>query len=388
IPIPWIGLVLCMVCCIQNKIMPFSKILYLMILLILILIITTFINYEENSAPLSFIALRFLNIIAFLIILNYFAYQKYKNHNFLYLEKNIINIGLFFSIVAILLFFIHMLNLQEINFIDQFRNRLTTGAGKEYPTMYNFNFDQDNFSYYRSNGTFREPSLLVNALILPLFLSIKNQRYFSTIIIGISIYMTYSLAILIAMIFGIIFSLLVIYKKKILLKNSLLFMLLSVFLAYLLFKFGNIFSNVYVERLIHLGENNSRDYIYQNLDIILGDYWTGNGIGYGFFKLAEHMFGSSAVPVSFLSLPLNIWSAGGILSLIIIIFLISYHNISTLMNFNNFNRNLYLLITPLNVFLILYFSSFEELHIWHAITLGMYLSYLADFNKKNIKKQL
>lgn len=385
IPIPWIGLMLCTLSCISNQIMPFPKLLYSIILLILVLIIITSIKYKYNNAPLDFIAIRFINILAFVIILNYFASQNYQNKNFLYLEKNLINIGLFFSLIAILLFFIQMFNLQGINFLDFLRNRLTTGGGEIYTLKYNYNFD-DQYVYYRAIGTFREPSLLVNALVLPLFLSIKNKRYLSMAIFSLSIYLTYSLAMFFAISFGLIFSVVVIYKKKLVSKNfilSALFVIFLTFLFLLYLNFGPEFSNIYLERLAHLSENNSRDYIYKNLEIILGEYWFGNGVGYGFFKLAEHILGSSDIPVSFLSLPLNIWSSGGIIGLAIIIYLILAHNILTLINFKSFNRDLYFYIVPLNVFFILYFSSFEELHIWHAIALGMFLSYLNSFKQKN-----
>lgn len=382
IPIPWIGLMLCTLSCISNQIMPFPKLLYSIILLIFILIIITIIKYELNNAPLGFIALRIINILAFVIILNYFACQNYQDKNFLDLEKNLVNIGLFFSSIAILLFLTQILNLKEINFIDFLRNRLSTGGGEIYTLKYNYNFD-DQYVYYRAIGTFREPSLLANALVLPFFLSIKIKRYFSMAVIGLSIYLTYSLAMFIAICFGVASSLFVIHKSKLISKNIILPFFTLIFLMFIFFKFGSEFSNVYLERLVYLSENNSRDYIYKNLEVILGDYWLGNGIGYGFFKLAEHILGSFAVPVSFLSLPLNIWSSGGVIGLIIIIHLILSHNILTLINFNSFNRNLYLLIVPLNVFLILYFSSFEELHIWHAIALGMYLSYFNHFKENN-----
>ena len=132
-----------------------------------------------------------------------------------------------------------------------------------------------------------------------------------------------------AICFGLVSSFIVIYKKKLISKNFILPFFFLIFLIFIFFKFGPEFSNIYLERLAHLSENDSRDYIYKNLEIILGDYWLGNGVGYGFFKLAYHILGSFEVPVSFLSLPLNIWSSGGILSLIIIFYLILSHNILT-----------------------------------------------------------
>lgn len=388
IPIPWIGLMICMSCSIQSKIMPFSKILNSMLLLLIILIIITLLKFESNSAPLSFIILRFLNILAFIVILNYFAFQNYQNRNFLYIERNVVNIGLLFSIIAILLFFIHMYNLQDFNFVDPLRNRPTTGGGETYITQFKYQYDDYKSINFRAIGTFREPSLLVNALILPFFLSIKNKRYFSMMIIGICMYLTYSLAIFVAICFGLFCSIIFISKEK-LISRLFILLLISIFLIYIFFFLSeSIFSNIYIERLVNITEYNGRDYTYRNLNVILGDYWIGNGIGYGFFKLAEHIFGSTEVPVSFLSLPLNMWSAGGILGLIITLSIISCHNVLTLINFNSFNRELYLLITPLNIFFILYFSSFEEFHIWHAIALGMYLSYLKEYKKNNNKNIL
>ena len=381
IPIPWIGFIFCVLSCLSNQIMPYRKLFWLMIFLILILIMTTYFGYEENSASLQFILIRFLNIIGLIIVVNYFANQDYetiKNSN---LENNLIYFGLFFSFIAILPVILDFFNIREMNFVDFLKNRLTTGVGNEYFNQkFNSSFDP-NFYYIRATGTFREPSLLVISLILPLFLSIKNKKYFSTIIIGICIYYTYSLAMPIAIVFGLIFSLIVTKKLKFLSKNFIfIFLLISLFI-FILYKVGLTGSNIYVKRISHLLKDVSRDYIYQNLDIILGNYWIGNGIGYGFFELSEHVLGNRDVPTSFLSLPLNFWSAGGIVGLIIILIWISYHNIVITL-FNKFDSSIYILTSMLNVFFILYFSSFEEMHIWHSVGFGIFLSYLNEYKKK------
>jgi hypothetical protein len=384
IPLPWMGLFLCIVSCINNQIMPYRKLLWSMFLLILILIVTTSVNYEQNVASLDFILLRFFNIIGLVIIINYFAIQNTQNSVHLTFEKNLVNIGFFFSIIAIIVFFFHKFGIQEINIIDLLRNRLTTGAGKIYPIGQDYNFDPGNYKFYRAVGTFREPSLLVNALILPFFLAIKNQKFFAILVIGICIYLTYSLAIWFALLFGVTFSLLIIYRLKFFSKYLILGTFFVIFLIYIIYTYGFIDSNVYYQRILHLAENDSRDYIYKNLDVIMGgNYWFGNGVGFGFFNLTEHIFGNTLVPTSFLSVPLNYWSAGGIMGLIIILIWISFHNLATLIYLKGFNKNLYLILSPLNVFFILYLSSFEEPHIWHAICLGYYLSYLSA-NKKEI----
>ena len=382
IPIPWIGFTLCVLSCLSNQIMPYRKLFWLMIFLIFILIMTTYIGYQENKASLQFILIRFYNIVGLIIVVNYFASQDYetiKNSN---LENNLIYIGLFFSFLAVLPVMFDFFNIRVIDFLSILKNRPTTGVGDNYLNL-KFNSDFDpNFYYKRVMGTFREPSLLVISLILPLFLSIKNKKYFSSLIISVCIYFTYSLAMPIAILFGLIFSLILITRMKFLSKSFIFsFLLISLFI-FILYKFGLIESNIYLKRISHLFEDNSRNYIYQNLDIILGNYWTGNGIGYGFFELSQHILGNGDVPTSFLSLPLNFWSAGGIIGLIIILIWISYHNILIIL-FNKFDSSIYIFASMLNVFFILYFSSFEEMHIWHSIGFGIFLSYLNDFKTKH-----
>lgn len=380
IPLPWIGFIVCVLSCITNQIMHYHKLFWSMISLICVLIITTYVGYDENSASLKFILLRFTNIIGLVIIVNYFANLDYESIKNSILENNLINLGLFFSLVALVILILQIFNIHEINIFDHLKNRLTTGAGENYSSKYNYNFDPQKI-FYRASGTFREPSLLVNALILPFFLAIKNKNFFAILIIGLTIYLTYSLAILAAILFGLIFSLLVIYRTKLFNKNFILCFIFFILSIYIFYKFGLFEKNVYGQRLFHLFENDSRDYIYNNLDIILGNYLIGNGIGYGFFELTQQIFGNRIIPTSFLSVPLNFWSSGGIIGLLIISFWIFSHNIMTIIFFDKFNKTLYLLITPLNIFLILYLSSFEELHIWHAIGLGFFLSYLKDFKK-------
>ena len=383
VPIPWIGLTFCVLSCLLNQIMPYRKLFWLMIFLIFILIMTTYIGYQENNASLQFILIRFYNIAGLIIVVNYFACQDYetiKNSN---LENNLIYIGLFFSFLGVLPIMFDFFNIHVIDFVNILKNRPTTGGGDDYLNMkFNSDFDH-NFYYNRAMGTFREPSLLVISLILPLFLTIKNKKYFSTLIISTCIYFTYSLAMPIAILFGLFFSLILITRMKFFLSKKFIFsfLLLSLFF-FIFYKFGLIESNVYFKRISNLFENNSRNYIYQNLDIILGNYWIGNGIGYGFFELSQHILGNRDVPTSFLSLPLNFWSAGGIIGLIIILIWISYHNILIIL-FNKFDRSIYILVSMLNVFFLLHFSSFEEMHIWHSVGFGIFLSYLNDFKKKH-----
>lgn len=392
IPFPWIGLMLCTATCLQKKIMSHTKLFWSLIILIILLILITFVTLENNKAPLNFIVLRILNIISFGIIVNYFALQDYHDENRLKMENYLIILGLFFSIISILGFILNAHNLQDLNIIDQLRNRPTTGKGDQYLNKFSFAFDSDIHKYDRAIGTFREPSFLMNALILPFFLSIKNRKYFISITIGICVYLTYSLAIFFALLFSLIFSFIIIYRNKLFIKKFILFYFLIIFLCIVFLIADFNFSNLYFQRLNNFNASNNRLYIYENLDIILGNFYFGNGIGYGFFSLGEHMAlmgqiqsgpGQEIIPVSFLSLPLNMLSSGGIICLLIIVIWIFYHNLLILVNFLNFNLNLYLLIVPLNIFLLLYFSSLEELHIWHAIGLGLLLSYLGSYKKVN-----
>jgi hypothetical protein len=382
IPLPWIGLVLCIFSCLTNRLMAHKNLFWSMILLIFIMIASTYYNYKQNSVPINFIILRLINILAFLIIVNYLTINHQQQFNITY-EATIINIALFFSIISILAFIIHMNNITELNIIDLYKNRLTTGAGKIYPSKHDFNFTSETF--YRLSGTFREPSFLGAALILPFFLALKNCKYLAGIIIFIAIYFTYSLAIFIAIIFGTLFSALVIYRANILSSFSIKLFAFFILGIFLLYEF-ELFSNVYLDRLFFLKEDKSRYYVYENLRLILGNYWIGNGIGFALFKLAESMTGQISIPVSILNLYINIWSSGGVIALIIIIIWLILPSTLALVNKRKDldKKSLFLLLIPLNTFLILYLSSFEELHIWHAISLGLYLSYL---NSKKIKKK-
>ena len=97
--------------------------------------------------------------------------------------------------------------------------------------------------------------------------------------------------------------------------------------------------------------------------------------------------GQEIIPVSFLSLPLNILSSGGIVSLVIISVWLLSPNVFAVFRYKSIEyRSIFLLLAPLNAFLVLYFVSFEELHIWHATALGIYLSYLNKFKKLNNEK--
>lgn len=392
VPYSWIGLMVCTVLSIYNKIMPFKKLFWSMIVLIFILIFITTIQYKDNNAPINFIILRFINLIAFLIIVNFIVIQNFRNNFILKLENNLIILGTFFSILAIISFYLNMFNFNEINIVEKLKNRISTGGSIEVLTNECTFFDNYSSMCHRALGTFREPSLLAISLVLPFFLAIKNYKYFSILLIGLGIYLTYSLSILFAILSSITLSLLIADKNYFFSKKILIFFLLVSFSIYILHELSIFSSNIYYERITTLLENNSRDYIYKNLHIILGNYWTGNGVGFGFFNLSDHIFKGSEnifnqkgniVPTSFLSLPLNYLSAGGILGLFIISFWVLCHNLFCLKYLNVFNRNLYLLLCISNTFLFLYFSSAEELHIWHAIALGICLNFL-NFNKKKI----
>lgn len=394
VPCPWIGLMFCTCSSISNKIMPFQKLFWSMIFLIPLLATITFIQYENNSAPLNFIILRFINLLSLIIIVNFIAIQKFRSDYILKLENNLIILGLFFSIIAIISFFFQVFDFQQINIIDNLKNRISTGGGSSIRGVKDGCLFGDAYAKlcHRAQGTFREPSLLSISLILPLFLSIKNKNNFAILIIGLSIYFSYSLAVFIGIIFGTTFSLLILYKSKLFSVKNLLIFLIVIFVIYFLYIYDVLSSNIYAERIISLIENKSRSYIFNNLEIILGNYWTGNGVGYSYFSLSEQIFKDSehifdkngnVVPTSFLSLPLNFLSAGGIVCLAIVFLWVIYPNISSFIYFDQFNRNLYLMLCMINIYLLLYFTSVEELHIWHAISLGICLNFLS-FNKRKI----
>ena len=121
----------------------------------------------------------------------------------------------------------------------------------------------------------------------------------------------------------------------------------------------------------------SRGYVYANLGLLQGSFFLGGGIGHFEFALTREL--NLDLPVSTLNLFLAILAAGGVASLAL---LLPWFIRPTLLVSGNRRdlsvRESLLLLLPLNAFAVLYLTTFEELHIWHATALGLCLGRISQ----------
>ena len=364
VPVPWIGICICMLASIKSQFMPFQSLSVTFIFMIAFIVASTALNWP-TKAPNSYIFYRMLNFLGFYMIVNFITLQASLPQFVKYFEKYAIRIGLIMAFISFFVFFLHVFGLGDIP-----RNRIGT-AGFDQPIAFTFEVGG---LVSRALGTFREPSFLAMALVLPGIIALKNRKWRSLMVIISALSLTYSLGIFFAIILGFlttcIFSMNVGKQLKTLFTYGLLFLVSSYVLV-------NVFDDlIYFQRLSHITSlkltETSRGYIYQNLNMISGNWVSGVGVGGFGFLLSEFL--GTVHPVSTLNLFLNVLTSGGVLALVMLLYWFVYPNVLMLRYRKYFaTSEVFLLLLPLNVFLFLYLITFEELHIWHAIALGLLL---------------
>ena len=370
IPISWIGFLLCVLVCIDVRLMPFTYLSASFFSLIIILVGATIFFGQEN-VPLSYVLLRILNIIGFFVVVNRIALQASSLMAAKYLERSFIRIGLSISIIAIVVFFLHVFELGDLP-----RNRIGT-SGSEQAIAFTF---ETGGLVNRAIGTFREPSFLAMALILPGALALKSRFWISFIFITLGAYLTYSLGAFISLLLAIlVLGVLSLSLKSLL--TALNYVILTMALVFCLK--DTYIDSFYLQRISHMLDidisNSSRGYIYNNMDIISDTWICGGGIGVFAYRLKD-LFGLD-YPVSVMNLYLSVISSGGIIALLILLYVIFYPNLAILKSGNNNKKALLHLVVPLNAFLFLYLTTFEELLIWHAVGFGLFLGYIIQVRR-------
>lgn len=371
VPMPWIGILMCMAASVGPRLMPYPGLILGMIVLALLLAATTALN-DLNIVPASYVAIRFFNLAAFLVVVSYVAIHTCRGEFALSFERRLVDIGYLVAVLAIVVFVMHALGLGDLP-----RNRLGTG-GLDQAIVFTFEVgDETN----RALGTFREPSFLAMSLVLPLFLALKNRRATCGLVIAAAIYLSYSLGVFAALLISLLLSSLVVYGLRRCLPALLVLGAAAAVLAWLAMRLE--FPNQFIERIQHLGSlgllETSRGYVYENLQLIFDNLLFGSGVGNLSYKLAEVL--DSDYPVSSLNLLLSILGSGGVLGLTIAVVWLLVPNALVFAQRRSLDRrSATLLLVPLNVFLVLYLTTFEELHIWHAVGLGLCLGYLSRFH--------
>lgn len=370
VPMPWLGLVMCMVAGMSNRIMPFPILTYSFASLVITLCIVTIIN-GSNIVPNGYILFRLLNMIGFAIVVNFVTLSSSSRQGAEALEGHVLHIGLVVAVIAIIIFLMHRFGLGDLP-----RNRMGTG-GFEQAIIFTFETGEES---NRALGTFREPSFLALSLILPASIAVKNKKWASVVVMLLALYLTYSLGTMIALAAGIVLTMLVFLGAPNLLRGGVIICMLGALVAGVE-AMGWIADSPLRKRLDLLSSFNlletSRGYVYENLYLVSDSLIAGGGIGRFAFSLGQLM--GSQYPISSLNLFLTILSSGGVIALCLIIvwFVLPNVMMRRLRSYVS-TRHALLILLPLNVFGVLYTSTFEELHVWHAVALGLCLGRISQ----------
>lgn len=311
-PMPWLSCfisiffgALVLPSILKNKLV-FNLFIFLIILLTFSTIFTlfqweTFKDLLSNKYQLDYYIYIFIRYSSFLSFFSTFfiIYKLSEKNNYKQITNIILKLSLVISLYAIYLYIAHFLNLPDI----LPRNRAGTGGfGSEQSIIFTYGF-------HRAIGTFREPSLFAEWLILPLFLSfsiknkLKNPAFF---IILLTFILTGSLGGLIsvglALIIYLPLGLILQGKIKFLKLSKTKIIMFSVFLLILLFiniNFElNYFSTIYerIEPILKFGiKGTNRGEVYRNLSLIKPSFY---GLGLGNFQIfaAEKLSLSNLYP--------------------------------------------------------------------------------------------
>lgn len=363
VPLPWVGLCVAMLACATGRLMPFHGLTLAFLVMTTLLTLATLVG-EPGMVPGSYVALRLVNLAGFFMVVNFVTLQARSEFGAAQLEAAIVRIGVVCAVLALGVFLLHRFELGDLP-----RNRLGT-AGLEQPIA--FTFEIGDLSQ-RALGSFREPSFLAMALVLPLAIAVKKRQWISSAAIATAIYFTYSMGVL----FGLMLSLAVTacfclrpsYYTRYLAAAGLAVITLAILAS------GSS-DNPFLMRLQHMASldliDTSRGYVYANLGLLQESFFLGGGLGHFEFALAREL--NLDLPVSTLNLFLAILAAGGVASLALLLPWFIRPNLLV----SGYRRNLsvresLLLLLPLNAFAVLYLTTFEELHIWHATALGLCL---------------
>lgn len=346
--------------------------------LFLWLLLVTFLNlFLENVAQImpayastpyiAFISLRFINLLSFISVV-YLVYWLLINGYKDSVVKWTVIIGSIISLAAVYIYFAQVYGLPEPP-----RNRLGTGGGEQATTF--------TYAFHRASGTFREPSLLAEWLVVPFFLSLIYRRgkpNIHTIIIGTTILLTGSLTGIIGAFLGVVGAFFVNRSFSSIGMKSLLYLGLILLFILLIFsviavsyekKTANIIK-VIVDRMVPIAEGgveqSNRAFVYEyisdNKPMVLGV-----GLGNSNIVFTDYM--NSDNVVSFSSLYVNILYSGGIFGIILLIIFLAGPLIGVLKTryFRDRPEFLFLLAAYI-AWLVMFAITQEEFSVMFAIS--------------------
>jgi hypothetical protein len=273
---------------------------------------------ELATTPyLAFIALRFLTFLAFMATTHFVYWLLIHGYRDQVIEWTV-RLGTVISIAAIYIYIAQTHGLPEFP-----RNRLGT-AGEKQPITFSY-------AFHRAEGTFREPGLLAEWLVVPFFLSFTYPKKFSkfhTLVIGFTILLTGSLAGILGILLGIVAGLLIMNPlqwnniKTLIKFGPILIICLAIFHFAVVKNVSerNILIQVVSERVAPIlfeggMKATDRDYVYNYVSHTDIPY-IGRGIGNSNLLFSQYLSANDIS--SFLSLYLNFMFSTGILGLILL----------------------------------------------------------------------
>jgi hypothetical protein len=390
-PIPWlahIGLIfIFLILCMTDKIYTFPGARLFSLLLCWVFLVTMinifFNDYSNLMPPLAttdyflYVFLRFLIIITFLATV-YIVYWLLTNGCRDILIRWIVRLGTIVSIIAIYIYIAQIHSLPQPP-----KNRNGTNGGKQ-PTTFSYAFE-------RVTGTFREPALLAEWLVIPFFLSLVYSRELinlHTIIIGSTVLLTGSLAGILGILLGIIVGLLItnslrFFNFKLLLEGILILTIMLIIFHYIVntSTLGSVsLFDVIIKRVAPILLNRgmlstNRSYIYVYLLHTKIPYF---GAGEGNSNLILTQYLGSNVIVSFLSLYFNFMFSSGLIGLTILCCLLVYPLVLVFF-YKRLDRNIFWFISGYITWLIIFGVQAEQFTVMFGIIFAFVAFEISNF---------
>lgn len=335
-------------------------------------------NYEDimpsraATTYFFFISLRFLTILIFSAIMSIVFYLSIKGYNN-QIKEMVVSLGVIISIAALYIYIAQLFGLPE-----PFRSRMGTG-GDIQPTTFSA------YVFHRAMGTFREPSMLAEWLLLPFFLSFISQKrmMIPSIIIGAVMLLTGSLTGIVSIIIGLVISIVISNPFKTLNLKVSLNLIFASLIGIVIFNFivgsfagvnvsiidavwGRISPIIFKEGgMTH--SNRVHVYAYVNSNPV-----PSIGYGLGNANIVFSNYSGNDIITGLLSLYFNILYSSGIVGLVLlIVFLLVPLNVKIL--WRNKNPHLFYLLAAYLAWMVSFTVHSEEFTVMFGITYALFI---------------
>jgi hypothetical protein len=335
-------------------------------------------NYEDimpgkaTTNYFLFVALRFLSILSFAAIMSIVFYLSIRGYNN-QIKEMVVYLGVIISICALYIYIAQLLDLPE-----PFRSRMGTG-GDQQPTTFS------TYAFHRAMGTFREPSILAEWLLLPFFLSFisRKRMMIPSIIISAVMLLTGSLTGIVSIIIGLVISIVISNPFKTLNIKVLLNLIFASFIGIVIFNFivGTV-AGINVSLIDSLAGRISPiifeegGMAHSNREHVFA-YFASNpvpfmGYGLGNANIVFSYYLGNNIMTGLLSLYFNILYSSGIVGLVLLmVFLLVPLNVKIL--WRNKDPHLFYLLAAYLAWMVSFTVHSEEFTVMFGITYALFI---------------